>query len=69
MADRKSGLSDLFDAVFRRLKAKPEDVAQTSKDVDEEIHIRLPEELSARKAIEEDRRRKKAIDDMLRDSR
>ncbi len=39
------------------------------KDVAEEIHKKLPESLSARRAIEEDRRRKAQMDRMLEEDR
>lgn len=59
-----------IEALKRKLKAKTQDEdVEASKAAAEAINEALPDELSARKAILEDRRRKKKlIDDMLRNA-
>lgn len=58
-----------LELIMRRLMAQGlEEKASTSRDVDEEMNKALPESLSARKALEEDRRRKRMMDEMLREA-
>jgi hypothetical protein len=59
----------MLDALLRRIRAKdPDDRADAAREGAEEMHKALPESLSARKAIEEDRRRKAEMDRMLREA-
>jgi hypothetical protein len=62
MSDRFGGLISAIKKWWDADEAQP-----ASRDVAEEAHKALPDSLSARRAVEEDRRRKKKlIDDLER---
>lgn len=58
----------LFELLRQWLTSTPEQNQPTSQAVADELNRLLPNELSARPGIEEDRRRKAAMDEMLREA-
>lgn len=58
----------LFEALRQWFASRGAETQPAGREVADEIHAALPESLSARGAIEEDRRRKAMIEQMLAES-
>lgn len=67
--DRQPQESSLFERLRAWLASSGQEAQPASRDVAEEIHKLLPEELSARSGIEEDRRRKAMLEEIARNAR
>ncbi len=58
--------ASIFEMLRRWFQSSPQEAQPAGQGVADAINQALPESLSARPALEEDRRRKAAIDEMLR---